>query len=468
LKTENKKSFQLLTFNYIERGKLMKINPREVAVCILTEILNDGGYNNVVLRRTLDEYDDLSSLDRAFITQIVNGTIKNTIYIDYMISKFIKIKINKMDKDALSILRSGVYQLFFMDRVPESAVCNEAVKISKNLCQKHIHGFINAVLRNIIRNKGKIEFPEKNTNEYLEIMYSYPKWIIDMWTREYDYDTVLNMCQFLNSDPEVNICVNTTKIGVDDMVGLLESKQITVKKGKYVANNLRLSGTANITFLEEYKKGYFHVQDESSMIAVEVLSPKEDEHILDVCAAPGGKSFFAAIKMNNKGEIISGDIYDHKLDMIKEGAGRLGLSMIKPVVQDATIEDEKMEQRFDKIIVDAPCSGLGIVRKKPDIKFNRTQKDIEELIKLQRNILENASKYLKSGGILIYSTCTLSKRENIDNVNWFIENFDFEMCDMTEFLPNNLKCDTAKQGYVELLPHIYDTDGFFIARLKKL
>ncbi|OGO83342.1 MAG: 16S rRNA (cytosine(967)-C(5))-methyltransferase [Clostridiales bacterium GWD2_32_19] len=445
----------------------MKINPREVAVCILTEILSEGGYNNVVLRRSLDEYDDLSSLDKAFITQIVNGTIKNMRFIDYIISKFSKIKLNKMEKDPLNILRSGVYQLYFMDRVPESAVCNEAVNVSKNLAPKYVQGFINGVLRNIVRSKGKIEFPQSNTNEYLEIMYSYPKWIIDMWTNEYDYDTVLSICQFLNSDPEVNICVNTTKISVDDLVDLLESNHITVKRGKYVENNLRLTGTANITVLEEYKKGYFHVQDESSMIAIEVLSPKEGEHILDICAAPGGKSFFAAIKMKNQGEIISGDIYDHKLNMIKDGADRLGLSIIKPIIQDATIIDEEMQEKFDKIIVDAPCSGLGIVRKKPDIKFNRTPKDIEELIKLQRDILKTASNYLKSGGILIYSTCTLSKCENIDNVNWFIENFDFEMCDMTEFLPNSLKCHTAKQGYIELLPHIYNTDGFFIARLKK-
>ncbi|HBY20544.1 MAG TPA: 16S rRNA (cytosine(967)-C(5))-methyltransferase RsmB [Clostridiales bacterium] len=435
---------------------MSKINPREVAVCVLTEVFSEGGYNNVVLRRRLDEYEELSSLDRAFITQIVNGTIKNTIFIDYILSKFVKIKLAKMDMDALNILRSGVYQLFFMDRVPESAACNEAVNISKNLCPKYIQGFINAVLRNIIRNKDKIEFPKKNTKEYLEIMYSYPKWIIEMWTTEYDYDTVLAMCEFLNNEPEVSICVNTTKISTEELIKLFENKNINVKRGKHIENNLRLSGTANITKLDEYVKGYFHVQDESSMIAIDVLAPNEGEAVLDICAAPGGKSFTAAIKMNNKGEIISKDIYEHKLDMINDGKIRLGLDIVKVEIGDATIFDESLKGKFDKIIIDAPCSGLGIVRKKPDIKLNRTEKDMEGLVKLQRDILKITQEYLKPNGVLLYSTCTLSKRENMDNINWFIKNFDFKL-DIS---------DNLKQGYIELLPHIYDTDGFFIAKMK--
>ncbi len=445
----------------------MKTNAREVAVNILTEVYEDKGYNNVVLRRTLDEHDELSKLDKAFITQIVNGTLKNSIFIDYIISKFVKMKIEKMDAEVLNIIRTAVYQLLFMDKVPESAICNEAVNISKSLCAKHLHGFINGVVRNIIRSKDKIEYPKANTIDYLSIIYSYPKWILEMWLKEYDYATVEQMCKSLNSDPEVSICVNTLKVSVNELENMLKEKEISVTKGNYIQSNLRLVGTSNIAELVEYKNGLFYVQDESSMIAIKCLNPVKGEKILDICSAPGGKSFYSALLMNNEGEIVSRDIYEHKIDMIEESAKRLGLKIIQAEMGNAELLDETLIGKFDKVVVDAPCSGFGILRKKPDIKLNRAIGDIDELVKLQRKILLNAVQYLKEDGILLYCTCTIGKSENQDNFQWMLDNLGLKADDISKYLPNELKSETARDGYIELLPHIHGMDGFFITRLRK-
>lgn len=445
------------------------INPREVAVDAIIEITMDEAYNNMALKRILKQNGAMSSQDRGFVTEVVNGSLRNLTYIDYTINIVSKTKTNKMKPWVLAVLRTAVYQIVFMDRVPSSAACNEAVKLIKEKKLGNLSGFVNGVLRNIVRGIDNIILPDEETEpiEYLSVKYSHPQWLLKMWLHEYDYGFVKELCIKNNTSPNVTVVCNTLKSSVEELKLSLEKCGIIVSDGMYNKNALHLLKTADIGSIEEFKKGHFHVQDESSMLAVCVLDPKEGEKVLDVCAAPGGKSFLIAEKMNNKGTVISRDVFDHKLELIDETAKRLGISIIKTENKDASEESIENVGDFDRVLVDAPCSGLGLIRKKPDIKLRKNGNDIDNLYKIQREILKASSAYVKSGGILVYSTCTICKKENIKNIEWFINNSDFELCDISSYLPENLISFTSAQGYTQLFPNVHDTDGFFIARMKR-
>ncbi len=444
-------------------------NTRDIAVNLVMDITQEEAYSNLALKKELQKYPDMKREDKAFITEITNGTIRNIIYIDYVIAQFSSVKFNKIKKLILNILRISVYQLLFMDKVPASAVCNEAVKLSKKRGHSALSGFVNGVLRNIERNKENIKLPDekKEPVKYLSILYSYPEWIIKYFLEDYDFEFVKQMCIKNNISPKVNICVNTLKTDTERLKKELEEENIVCEDGKYFTNSLRLLKTADITRLKSYNNGEFYVQDESSMLAVNILDPKEGEYIIDVCAAPGGKSILAAQKMNNKGIVSARDIYEHKLNLMKETVQRLGINIIELMEADAEIKDEKSILKADRVLIDAPCSGLGILAKKADIKLKKKAEDIEILQKIQRNILTVCSEYVKLNGVLVYSTCTMTKEENIENVKWFVDNFPFELEDISEFIPENMECSTAKEGYVQIYPHINDIDGFFVARMRR-
>ena len=441
---------------------MIQINPREVACEGLYRIFEEQSFNNVVLKSLLKQNGAMPKNDRAFVTEIVNGTLRNIYYIDYVINQFSKTKTEKMKPWLLAVIRSGVYQIIFMDKVPNSAACNEAVKLAKLRGYGKLSGFVNGVLRNISRNIDDIKLPNIGTPEYLSVKYSHPLWLIKMWLHEYDYDFVEKLCESNNKAPDVTIAVNTLKTNRESLKKELEKSGIVVDYGKYYENVLHIKKTADISSLKAFKNGLFHIQDESSVTAVNVLAPKKGEKILDVCAAPGGKSLLCGEIMENQGVISSRDIYFHKIELIEDSAKRLGIDIIKAEEKDALKFYEEDENKFDKVIVDAPCSGFGIIRKKPDIKFRRIGNDIDELIKIQRGILENASKYVKKGGVLVYSTCTICKKENIKNVEWFLENFDFEECDISSELPKGI--EQQSKGCVSLYPNVNGTDGFFIAK----
>ena len=437
---------------------------REIAVFAVIDIVDQNAYNNIVLRKTLGLYPELNSVQKAFITQLVKGTIRNIINLDYIINKFSKTPTKKMKPLILNTLRVSVYQLMYMDKVPVSAACNEAVKIVKSHGFKTLSGFVNGVLRNIVRNKENIDYPPQDSKEFLSIKYSYPMWIIDYWLSSYSIEKVKGMCIANSLAPKVTLCVNTNRISKPELANMLRQENLEVDENTNLPMSLNISKTNNISDTKAYKEGLFHIMDESSMLAVMCLDPKENSTVIDVCAAPGGKSFCCAYLIKNKGSIISRDIYEHKVKLISDSAERLGLSCISAEVKDALEYDEK---RADYVIVDAPCSGLGLVRKKPDIKYNKTFDDIKALSQLQRDILKNASKMVKDNGFLLYSTCTVSALENIENVKWFCDNFDFECEDLTPYIPENIKFDTSDKGYIEILPDKMNSDGFFIARLRK-
>ncbi len=445
---------------------MIQINPREVATEAMMQIMTEGAYNTITLRRLLRQNGAMQKQEKAFVTEIVNGTLRNIVYIDYVIGQFSNTKIQKIKPWILAVLRTAVYQILFLT-VPDNAACNEAVKLVNERGYKGLSGFVNGLLRTIARKKQNMTLPEENTAEYLHIVYSHPLWLVKMWIAYYGYAQTEALCKANNISPDVTIRINTTQINQTMLQEMLEKEQISVQKGVLCAHALRLTKTADLTKSMSFQNGLFHVQDESSQLAVAVLAPKPEQKILDICAAPGGKSFTIAQMMENKGEVVARDIYAHKVDLIAEGAKRLGLSIVHTEVHDATVFVEKDKEAFDAVLADVPCSCLGLLRKKPDIRLKKDGSEIDNLIPIQRKILEQAAMYVKTGGVLLYSTCTLSKKENEKNVEWFLQNHpEYTLEDMTPYLPKQM-ADMGKQGYLTVFPHIHHTDGFFIARLKK-
>lgn len=438
------------------------MNEREIAFAVMMDISEKNAYNNIVLKNIFEKNIDLSKVQKAFITEIVNGTMRNLIYIDYVIDQFSKVKTKKMKPTISNILRISVYQIMFMDRVQDFAVCNEAVNLAKKKKFHNLSGFVNGVLRNIARNKENIKLPDKMAEpiKNLSVKYSVPEWILNYWNETFTMDEMENICLGSIEKPKVSICINTVKTNKTDLKKILLSENVEVYDAASVCNILRLSSTDNMTNLDSFKNGLYHVMDESSALSVEALSPKENDTVIDVCAAPGGKSFYSAYKMNNMGRVISRDIHNHKIKLIDDSVKRLGLNIIKTEKKDAAVYYREDSKRADCVIVDAPCSGLGLFRKKPDIKYSKTLDDIKRLSEIQKEILASCYDYVKIGGVLIYSTCTISKLENEDNVKWFCENYNFELEDLTKYI----KLPQAKVGYVQILPRFYDSDGFFIAR----
>ncbi len=445
---------------------MIQINPREIAAEALMEIMTEEAYNNMTLRRLLRQNGAMPRQDRAFVTEIVNGTLRNLIYIDHVLNTFSKTKTEKMKPWLLAVLRSAVYQMYFMD-VPDSAACNEAVKLAGARGYASLKGFVNGVLRTAAKKKQEIPMPEKGTAEYLSVAYSHPLWLVRMWVAYYGYEETEAICAYDNQSPDVTIRVNTLKTNKADLKQMLAGAGVEVKDGLVSENALHLTKTADLSRLEAFQKGLFHVQDESSQLAVKILDPQKGESILDMCAAPGGKSFTTAETMENEGKLVSCDIYEHKIELMEEGAERLGIGMMECRVQDGA-EAEEEQEWFDRVLVDAPCSGLGLMRKKPDIRLKKDGNEIDSLTGIQREILENAAGYVKKGGVLVYSTCTLCRKENEKNLEWFLKNHpEFEVEDITRFLPEDWNVETAEKGYLTLLPHKTGTDGFFISRMRR-
>ncbi len=416
-------------------------NARKVAVLALGKIFVDGAYSNIAVNSHLKEAD-LTPADKAFATALIYGVLDRKITLDYVISSFIKTPIKKLSPFTLNVLRTAVYQIMFMDKIPESAAVNEAVKLIKKSKESRNSGFVNAVLRNVLR--AETLLPTGESVEDLAIRFSCPKEIIESFITDYGKQTTIELlCHALKPAP-LTVRVNTVKTDIEafikempDSVAVKPEGAVIINKGIDINNNTL------------YKKGHFHVQDTASQTAVSVLSPKPDDRVLDMCAAPGGKSFSMALLMENKGEIISCDIYEHKCELIEKSAERLGLSIINPTLQDATVFNADLGE-FDCVLCDVPCSGLGIIRRKPDIKY-KAFSEFDGLLPIQYSILNNAKKYLKKGGKLLYSTCTLRKAENEDIIDKFLtENDDFKLEYSHTFMP-----------------HIDGTDGFFCALLIK-
>lgn len=444
-----------------------KVNPREVALKVIEKV-EKGSYSNLELNAQFKK--DLSEQDKNLATELVYGVIKNRIRIDYIISKVSNISVGKLDNIVLNILRIGVYQILFLDKIPSYAVVNESVKLAKKY-RKFSAGFVNAVLRNVIRKINEIEYPDekKEPERFLSIYYSFPKWMIARWMELYGYEFTKELIQALNEKPKLCIRVNTLKVGVDELKTILEKEGYEVNKGYFIDEALYLMKAHNFTDSESFIKGYFQPQDEGSLLVVRALGVNKKDRILDAAAAPGGKTTYIAQLMENEGQVIAWDIHPHRLELIEKLCEKLGVSIVKTEQKDAAIMDEKYTAYFDKVLVDAPCSGLGVIKRKPDIKWSKKAEDILLLRNEQLKLLKTCSTYVKPGGVIVYSTCTLEPSENEDVVYSFLmENGDFQLDDLRPLLPEKLHPYIKDKGILQTFPHIHGIDGFFIARIKRV
>lgn len=443
------------------------MDSREIIFKILIDVNTNKAFSNISINSHVKKFN---SRDENLIREIVYGVIENKKYIDYIISQVSTRPIKKIHPPILEILRIGVYQIVFMDKIPDRAAVNETVQLSKKYGHKGTVKYVNGILRNISRRKDDlIKVDKSNPINYLSIKYSYPKWMIKKWIGEYGYTMTEEVCKSGNKRPKLNIRVNTLKVNRNELASLLKSYDYKVEKTRYAKDGLVIENPVRITSLEEYKKGYFIIQDESSMLASQVLNPAEGSTVLDLCSAPGGKTTHMAQIMNNRGKIIARDIYDHKLDLVAKNATRLGIDIIEIESYDATNLDSKLIEKIDYCLVDAPCSGLGIIRRRPEIKWNRQEEDIESLVDFQWDILNKAKDYIRPKGFMVYSTCTISKSENENIVNRFLmENPNFKLTNINKEIFKDGKPYETKDRAIQLFPHIHDTDGFFIAKFQKV
>lgn len=446
-----------------------EINARKVALEALLEINSEGAYSNITLKKIFKKYPELSQLNKAFVTEIVNGTLKFQIQIDYIIAQFSSVKIKKITPAILNILRMGVYQIKFMNKVPVSAACNESVKLAKKFGHAGTVKFTNGLLRNISRNIDQIKWPDKNkVTERIAVQTAHPSWLVQLWRNYYADDFVEALCSANNQPPGVTLRINTLKTTKEALFNRLENIGAEYREGYLSDEAVIVRGLSDLSNWSPYQNGDVQVQDESSMLVGDIAHPHPKDFIIDVCSAPGGKATHMAQRMKDHGKILARDIHPHKLPLISENAARLGFHSITTEQFDATKLDVNLVEKADCVLIDAPCSGLGIIRKKPDIKLKKECEELEALIQIQREILMTCSQYVKPEGVLIYSTCTIHSKENLEQVEWFINQCSFELESIEEFVPKSLKAEpTVKKGYIQLYPHLHHCDGFFIARLKK-
>lgn len=434
---------------------------RELILDILMEILEKGGYSHVILRQALEKYQYLEKQDRALITRVVEGTIEYRLTIDAVIDECSKVKVEKLKPVIRTILRMSVYQIMWMDRIPDSAVCNEAVNLAVKRRFQGLKGFVNGVLRTIARRKDEFTFTDWSRR------YSMPDWLIELWKKQYPAPVVEEMLKaFLREMPTTVRC-NLDKASMETICASLEQQNVRVEKSPLASQALLLSGYDYLDSLEAFRKGWLQVQDVSSGFVGQIADPQPGDRVLDVCGAPGGKSLHIADKLKGTGLVVVRDLTEQKIHMVEDNIARAGFTNMRTEVRDALEFDPEWEEKADIVIADLPCSGLGIIGKKPDIKYQVTQERLYELAKLQREMLTVVSRYVRPGGKLIYSTCTIDRLENEDQREWFLSQFPFESIDIDGMMGGAVQEETMKEGYVQLLPGRHPCDGFFIAAFRR-
>ncbi len=443
------------------------MNSRKIALKILIDI-KDGRFSNIVLDKYLKDVKD--KRDRGLITEIVYGVIRLQNRLDYIIKDFSKIGINKMDEVVILALRLGIYQLLYLDRIPKSAAVNETVNSIKGMTNKGAIGFVNGLLRNVIRKQDSISFPgPDDLNSYMVDYLSHPAWLVEYWQNYYGTERTIELCTYNNQAADLIIRVNTLKYSEEKFLNIYQKEDIELISTN-IPQTYMINNSSSVENLPLFKEGGFIVQGSAAALAGHILNPLPGMKVLDMAAAPGGKTTHLADLMKNKGEIIALDVYDHKLELIEDNCQRLGVEIVKTEKQDSSTYN--IDSKFDMILLDAPCSGLGLIRQKPEIRWTKSQRDIEELAMIQMKMLENAIALLKKDGILLYSTCTLTQEENQENIKRIIRKYkdELRLLDVGQDLLRlglEDKYSTKQQGYLELFPSRDNTEGFFIAKLQK-
>lgn len=451
----------------------MAVNEREVVLDMLLS-LREGKLSHTILKDTLDSYLYLDKSSRGFITRLYEGTIEKRLYLDYIIDGYSKTPVKKMKPVIMLLLEISVYQLFFMDRVPDSAAINEAVKLAKKRGLTGLSGFVNGVLRNIARNKENIALPDKNKDliKYLEIKYSTPKAVVEHFINDYGSEKAEEILEaFEEKRP---LTARATKGDREELIKKLEGEGVKTGTDTIFPESVRILELDNLGFLGSFEDGDFVIQDESSQFIGKIVGLPSGARVLDLCAAPGGKSLLFA-EMEEVDEIISCDISESKTELIEDNVRRIGVDKIRTKVNDASLYNPDFLDGFDLVICDLPCSGLGVMGRKRDIKYNVTEDKIRELAILQKKILENAVRYVKKGGRLIYSTCTMTKAENEENFTFISEFKGFSAVDFSDKIRGYVDrhkdgerlVNEAKKGFIRLLPGELGTDGFFISEFMR-
>lgn len=421
---------------------------RELAINILYKIENAESYSNIEIDKEFNK-SDLDALDKSLASELVYGVLTWKITLDEIIQRYSNIKLRKISNWILNILRIGIYQIVFLDRIPESAAVNESVKLAKKYGHEASSRFTNAILRKIEKNEMEklIDYLSSKAileDEIISIITSHPIWLVDELLKEYDKKFLTELLNANNIKPDITLRANTLKTSRDELFKLLKLKGFDCIKGE-------LQDSIKVKKINDFSNQLFVVQDEAAQLACLKLAPKDGEKVLDTCSAPGGKTTYLAQLMHNKGEIDAWDIHEHRVKLVNDMANKLGINIIHTSIKDASELCVGLNDYYDKILLDVPCTGIGVIRKKPDIKWTRKAEDIDELSSIQEQILNTCSNYLKKGGRMVYSTCTIFKRENHMQIEKFLsEHSDFKLIEE-----------------INLYPHINNTDGFYIAVLER-
>ena len=440
------------------------MDAREAAMLTLNTCQRQGGWSDGVLKKQLAAAQ-LDSRDAALATQLCFGVLQNQMLLDFYLSKFSNIPLKRMEGKVVQILRLGAYQMLFLDKIPQSAAVNSSVTMAKAHCKNvRASGMVNGILRSLARSVDQMPtIPAHDRAEYLSTLYSHPKWLVEEYIQAVGGEEAARLMAANNSQPPTTVMVNAVRTNAEELTALLKGENVSVQPHPWLENCLILSRTGDLEKLDAFRRGLFYVQDAASRLAILASGPQPGMRVLDCCAAPGGKSFAMAIAMGNEGAVTSCDLHPHKKRLIQAGADRLGLDIITPVTADGKVFRSEWKGAFDLVLVDAPCSGLGVIRKKPDIRY-KDPAPLAELPAIQKEILDNASRYVRPGGTLVYSTCTVLRRENEDVADWFLkehENFRAE----SFALPGEI--GDVPSGMITLWPHRHGTDGFFICKMRK-
>jgi len=446
------------------------INPRELVVDMLMEIYAEKEYSHILIRNVLDKYEYLKESDRAFIKKVTEGTLERGIQIDYILNSYSKVKVNKMKPFIRSLMRMSVYQILFLSKVPDSAVCNEAVKLAQKRNFGPLKGFVNGVLRTISRQKEEIAYPDekKDPMHYISVKYSLPEELAKLLIKQHGIELTRKMGEAFLQDRKLCVRVGEflSKEEKEEVLQEWENAGVSAHKHPWLPYAYELEKTEKLTSLTGFNKGLYTVQDISSMLVCQVAGIKKGDYCIDVCSAPGGKALHACDKLQHTGTVDARDVSTYKTDMILENKARMGADNLMVKVWDATCKDEEAVGKADVLLVDAPCSGLGVMGKKTDIKYHVKKEQLKSIVALQKEIISTVQEYVKPGGTMIYSTCTITKEENQDMVRYIEETFPFHLESISEYLPSALRSEDTDKGFIQLLP-LGESDGFFIARFRR-
>ncbi len=445
------------------------VNLRELILGILMEVTEGEAYSHIALSNTLEKYQYLPKRERSFISRVTEGTLENLIQIDYVIECFSKVPIHNMKPLIRNLLRMSIYQLKYMDGVPDSAVVNEAVRLAQKRGFYNLKGFVNGVLRAAARGMDDVVYPSSKDDpvEYLSVSYSMPQWILRKWLEQFSFEEVEKICASFQEEKPVTVRLRTDRVSREEIIESLREEGCEVTQHPYLEYAVRISGYNYLQALTAFREGWIYVQDVSSMLVAECATPNWGDFCIDVCAAPGGKSTHLADKLKGSGYVEARDKSEDKVDLMQENIERLDIINMVAALRDATVFEQESFHKADIVLCDVPCSGLGVIGKKQDIRYRMNPTRQEELVRIQRRILSVSQNYVKPGGVLIYSTCTIGADENQMNLKFFLENFPFHLESIDPYIPQQLHCRTSAGGYLQLLPGVHDTDGFFLARLKR-